>query len=143
MTSQHKPALPIPQNNRRPQVVEPEAVIDDSEPEQEIDGRASIAPSEGRTAHTRQPLRSSGSRSLSAKYDNLPNGVSRGDFKDVFMPTIAKYVVKLTDQDPWNTTTKDYTNIIQHVWNAVFPDVPYKFSSYGARCDVFRLVSSY
>lgn len=141
MTTQHNPALSIPPNNQRPQV-EPEA-IDASEPEQEINGRASIAPSEGRTTHTRQPLHSSGSRSLSATYNNLPNGILQSNFKDIFMLTIAKYVVKLADQDPWNTTTKDYTNVIQHVWNAVFPDVPYKFLLNGAHCDVFRLVSSY
>lgn len=135
MTSKRKPT----QNNRKPQG-EP-AVINDSDSEQGIDDRASVAPSEG--AHGQQPRSGNGSRSLSAKYDDLPNGVSRSEFKDVFMSTVAKYVVKLTDQDPWNNSTKNYTDVIQHVWNAVFPHVPYKFSFRGARCPVFRLVSPY
>ncbi len=106
MASQRRPI----QNNQKPQV-EPE-VISDSDSEQGIDDRASVAPSE--RAYSQQPLRGNGSRSLSAKYDDLPNGVSRSEFKDVFMSTVAKYVVKLTDQDPWNNSTKNYTDIIQH-----------------------------
>lgn len=97
--------------------------------------RASVAPSE-------QPRGSS--RSQSATYDCLPHGVLRNTFKEVYLPTVAKYLAKLpNDKYPnaWSTSSPDFLIVIQAVWNEVFPTVPYTFVAQGRRCDVIRLVS--
>ena len=73
-------------------------------------------------------------------YDDLPQGATREVFKEVFMPTVAKYLVKL-EANVWSTVTPEYIRVIQAVWNQVFPNIPYTFPPYGSRCRVARLVS--
>lgn len=120
-----------------PEVVELETA--EQEPELSYD-RASVAPSEGsQFDHTSRRPRGAG-RSQAATYEHLPPGAKRDIFKDVYMPTVAKYLGKLSD--PWGTSGPEHIRIFQSVWNEVFPRAPYTFSvAHGARCNVVRLVS--
>lgn len=130
--------VPKPQNHR--ELAKPEPTDEPEDLEMELSNdRASVAPSEGNhcPGRTRRP-RGSG-RTQAPTYDSLPTAASRTTFKDVFMPTIAKYLSKLPNA--WSTSTPEYVHVIQSVWNEVFPKIPYTFSVYGARCDIARLVS--
>ncbi|KAF9473085.1 hypothetical protein BDN70DRAFT_900037 [Pholiota conissans] len=103
------------------------------------DPRASVAPSEGINTSRSRRFRGAG-RSNAPTYDSLPDGATREIFKEIFMPTVAKYLVKLTT-DIWSTNTAEYTRVIQAVWNQVFPKATYTFSQYGSRCEVTRLIT--
>ncbi|EPQ59996.1 hypothetical protein GLOTRDRAFT_123755 [Gloeophyllum trabeum ATCC 11539] len=72
-------------------------------------------------------------------YDNLPAGVTRNQFRHVFIPTVAKYFA-MSSADPWSSATPEYIKIIQAVWSHVFPDIHYTFSL-GSQCNVSRLIS--
>lgn len=98
--------------------------------------RASVAPSE-ETSCTRRP-RGAGN-SQSATYEALPTAVPREIFRDVYIPTVAKYVARLAD--PWSTNTPEFLRVVQSAWNEVFPSAPYTFSASRTRCDIIRLVS--
>lgn len=117
-----------------PDVVETEP-LELEQLEQEPDNdRASVAPSDGRARRSRGT-----GRSQAATYDCLPNTVPRDVFKDIYIPTVTKYLAKLLNA--WSTSTTSYIHVIQSVWDEVFPKAPYKFELYGPRCDIIRLVS--
>ncbi|EPQ50159.1 hypothetical protein GLOTRDRAFT_112753 [Gloeophyllum trabeum ATCC 11539] len=72
-------------------------------------------------------------------YDHLPAGVTRNQFRHVFIPTVVKYLA-MSSADPWSAATPEYIKIIQAVWSHVFPDIHYTFSV-GSQCNVSRLIS--
>lgn len=122
----------------------PELAVSDTD-EQEVEltyDRVSVAPSEGsQFGHTR---RAPGSGRLpAATYECLPPNAARDKFKDVYMPTVTKYLGKLL-AEIWGSSSSEHVRIFQSVWNEVFPMAPYSFSTaQGARCNVTRLVSQF
>lgn len=125
------------QDNR----LEKHCIESDSDLEPDEDLRASVTPSEGVNGNPSRSRRPRGAGRVNAPtYDHLPQGATREAFKEVFMPTVAKYLVKL-ETNVWSTNTTEYIRVIQAVWNQVFPKAAYTFSQFGSRCEVTRLVS--
>jgi hypothetical protein len=59
--------------------------------------------------------------------NNLPDGVEAKLWRLVFVSTNVQYVGSVTN--PWEIPVKTACEIMQLIWDAIFPDIPYMVTS--------------
>jgi hypothetical protein len=68
--------------------------------------------------------------------NDLPNGVETKLWRLVFVSTYLAYVG--TVSNPWEIPVKTACEIMQLIWDAIFPDIPYTVTSTSS---VYLIVS--
>jgi hypothetical protein len=64
--------------------------------------------------------------------NDLPDGVDVKLWRPVFISTYLQYVGSTAN--PWEVPIKTACKIMQLIWDALFPDIPYTITSTSAVC---------
>ena len=82
------------------------------------------------------PVPQAAKRAKKPGNNDLPDGVEAKLWRPVFVSTYMQYVGSVTN--PWEIPVKTACEIMQLIWDAIFPDIPYMVTGTST---VFLIVS--